>query len=77
MTWDIAGNENVLGVAKHLYTTMFMNYSTIAAGTFALAPVLSILFFSKLNKIKRLPKWLLAPAIFNISEPITFDYQSF
>ena len=26
MTWDIAGNENVLGVAKHLYTTMFMNY---------------------------------------------------
>ena len=58
MTWDIAGNENVLGVAKHLYTTMFMNYSTIAAGTFALAPVLSILFFSKLKQNKKIPKWL-------------------
>lgn len=72
MTWDIAGNENVLGTAHHLYTTMFMNYSTIAAGTFALAPVLAILIFSKVKHNKQITKIALAPAIFNISEPITF-----
>ena len=72
MTWDIAGNENVLGTAHHLYTTMFMNYSTIAAGTFALAPVLAILIFSKAKASKKVTKIALAPAIFNISEPITF-----
>ena len=72
MTWDIAGNENVLGTAHHLYTTMFMNYSTIAAGTFALAPVLAILIFSKIKHNKQVTKIALAPAIFNISEPITF-----
>ena len=55
MTWDIAGNENVLGVAKHLYTTMFMNYSTIAAGTFCFSTsIYRYLFFSKTkNKIKK------------------------
>lgn len=72
MTWDIAGNENVMGVAHHLYTTMFMNYSTISAGTFALAPVLAILIFSKSKHNKQITKMALAPAIFNISEPITF-----
>ncbi len=72
MTWDIAGNENVLGTAHHLYSTLFMNYSTIAAGTFALAPVLAILIFSKVKSNKKITKIALAPAIFNISEPITF-----
>ena len=49
-----------------------MNYSTIAAGTFALAPVLAILIFSKVKSNKKITKIALAPAIFNISEPITF-----
>lgn len=72
MTWDIAGNENVMGTANHLYTTLFMNFSTIAAGTFALSPVLALLMFSKLKQSKQISKIALAPALFNISEPITF-----
>lgn len=72
MTWDIAGNENVMGVANHMYTTLFMNFSTIAAGTFALAPVLAVLIFSKVKHNKQVTKIALAPALFNISEPITF-----
>lgn len=72
MTWDIAGNENVLGTAQHMYTTLFMNFSTIAAGTFALAPVLAVLIFSKVKHNKQVTKIALAPALFNVSEPITF-----
>lgn len=72
MTWDIAANENILGTAQNLYSTMFMNFSTIAAGTFALAPVLAILFFSKSAHSKSVSKISLMPAVFNISEPITF-----
>lgn len=72
MTWDVAGNENVIGTAHHIYTTLFMNFSTIAAGTFALAPVLAIMIFSKQKSNKTITKIALMPAIFNISEPITF-----
>ncbi|EOS60177.1 PTS system, lactose/cellobiose family IIC component [Firmicutes bacterium M10-2] len=72
MTWDIAANENVAGLAHNLYSTMFMNYSTIAAGTFALAPVLALLIFSKSAHSKSVSKVALMPAVFNISEPITF-----
>lgn len=72
MTWDIAANENVAGLAKNLYSTMFMNFSTIAAGTFALAPVLALLFFSKSAHAKSVSKVAIMPAVFNISEPITF-----
>ncbi|HAN58525.1 MAG TPA: PTS sugar transporter subunit IIC [Erysipelotrichaceae bacterium] len=72
MTWDIAGNENVLGTAHHVYSTLFMNFSTIAAGTFALAPVLAIMLFSKQKSNKTITKIAFMPAIFNISEPITF-----
>lgn len=72
MTWDIAANENVAGLAHNLYSTMFMNFSTIAAGTFALAPVLALLFFSKSTHSKSVSKVAVMPAVFNISEPITF-----
>ena len=72
MTWDIAGNENVLGVAHHLYTTLFFNFSTIAAGTISMAPVLAVLICSKIKHNKQIARLALAPAIFNISEPITF-----
>lgn len=72
MTWDIASNENVLGAAHHLYSTLFFNFSTIAAGTISLAPVLAILIFSKVKSNKKIVKIAMAPAIFNISEPITF-----
>ncbi|WP_271001906.1 PTS sugar transporter subunit IIC [Listeria seeligeri] len=72
VTWNVADTENILGTAKHLYSTMFMNFSTIAAGTFALAPVLAILIFSKINAEKKVSKIALMPAVFNISEPITF-----
>ncbi|PJI07178.1 MULTISPECIES: PTS sugar transporter subunit IIC [Clostridium] len=72
VTWGIADTENMMGTAHHLYSTLFMNFSTIAAGTFALAPVLALLIFSKLKQNKQVSKIALAPAIFNISEPITF-----
>lgn len=72
MTWDIAGTENIMGASENLYTTLFMNFSTIAAGTFALAPVLALLIFSKMKHNKQVAKVALAPALFNISEPITF-----
>lgn len=72
VTWNVADTENMMGTAEHLYSTMFMNFSTIAAGTFALAPVLAILIFSKINSEKKVSKIALMPAVFNISEPITF-----
>ncbi|WP_088810723.1 MULTISPECIES: PTS sugar transporter subunit IIC [Listeria] len=72
VTWNVADTENMMGTAKHLYSTMFMNFSTIAAGTFALAPVIALLIFSKVNSDKKVAKIALMPAVFNISEPITF-----
>ncbi|MCR3760886.1 PTS sugar transporter subunit IIC [Clostridium felsineum] len=72
VTWGIADTENMMGTAHHMYSTLFMNFSTIASGTFALAPVLALLLFSKLKQNKQVSKIALAPAIFNISEPITF-----
>ncbi|WP_099223157.1 PTS sugar transporter subunit IIC [Listeria costaricensis] len=72
VTWNVADTENMMGTAHHLYSTMFMNFSTIAAGTFALAPVLALLIFSKISSEKKVAKIALMPAIFNISEPITF-----
>lgn len=49
-----------------------MNFSTIAAGTFSLSPVLAILIASKRVGARKITKIALLPAIFNISEPITF-----
>ncbi|MFD1439870.1 PTS sugar transporter subunit IIC [Lacticaseibacillus hegangensis] len=72
LTWNINDTQNMLGQAHHLYSTMFMNFSTIAAGTFALAPVLAILIASRQASDKKIGKIALMPAIFNISEPITF-----
>ncbi|WP_203632102.1 PTS sugar transporter subunit IIC [Lacticaseibacillus suibinensis] len=72
LTWNINDTENMLGQAHHLYSTMFMNFSTIAAGTFALAPVLAIIIASRQISEKKISKIALMPAIFNISEPITF-----
>lgn len=72
LTWNINDTENMLHTAHHLYSTMFMNFSTIAAGTFALAPVLAIIIASRQASEKKISKIALMPAIFNISEPITF-----
>lgn len=49
-----------------------MNFSSIAAGTFSLSPVLAILIASKRVGARKITKVALLPAIFNISEPITF-----
>lgn len=72
LTWTINDTQNMLGQAHHVYSTLFMNFSTIAAGTFSLAPVLAILIASKKIATKKITKISLLPAIFNISEPITF-----
>jgi len=72
VTWGIADTENMMGVAHHLYSTLFMNFATVAAGTCSLTPVLALLLFSKLKQCRQVSKIALAPAIFNISEPITF-----
>lgn len=34
MTWAINDTQNMLGQAHHIFSTLFMNFSTIAAGTF-------------------------------------------
>ncbi|MCI2173328.1 MAG: PTS transporter subunit EIIC [Atopobiaceae bacterium] len=72
LTWNINDTQNMLGQAQNIYSTMFMNFSTVAAGSFALAPVLALLLFSKRFSAKKVTKIALMPAIFNISEPITF-----
>ncbi len=72
MTWTINDTQNMLGQAHHIFSTLFMNYTSIAAGTFSLSPVLAILIASKRVATKKISKVALFPAIFNISEPITF-----
>lgn len=72
VTWNVNDVENIAGTAHHLYSTMFMNFSTISAGTFALAPVLATLIASRDEGARQITKVGLMPAIFNISEPITF-----
>jgi len=72
VTWNVNDVQNMAGTGHHLYSTMFMNFSTIAAGTFALAPVLAMMIASKQEGEKEVSKMALMPAIFNISEPITF-----
>lgn len=72
MTWTINDTQNMLGQAHHIYSTLFMNFSSIAAGTFSLSPVLAVLIASKRQAARKITKVALLPAIFNISEPITF-----
>lgn len=72
VTWNVNDVQNIAGEAHHLYSTMFMNFSTISAGTFALAPVLATLIASRDQGARQVTKVGLMPAIFNISEPITF-----
>lgn len=72
VTWNVNDVQNIAGEAHHLYSTMFMNFSTISAGTFALAPVLATLIASRDQGARQITKVGLMPAIFNISEPITF-----
>ena len=62
----------MLGEAQHVYSTLLMNFSTIAAGSCSVSPVLALLLFSKRIAAKKISKIALMPAIFNISEPITF-----
>lgn len=72
MTWTINDTQNMLGQTHHIFSTLFMNFTSIAAGTFSLSPVLAILISSKRVSAKKISKVALLPAIFNISEPITF-----
>ncbi|GHU43674.1 permease IIC component [Bacilli bacterium] len=72
MTWNINDVQNMAGEAHHLYSTMFMNFSTVSAGTIALAPVLALILVSRSDTSKQVSKIALMPAIFNISEPIVF-----
>jgi PTS system cellobiose-specific IIC component len=72
LTWNINDTQNMLGQAHHIYSTLFMNFSTVAAGSCSVSPVLALLLFSKRTAAKKVSKIALMPAIFNISEPITF-----
>lgn len=72
LTWNINDTQNMLGQAHHIYSTLFMNFATIAAGSCSVAPVLAIKLFSKRIAAKKISNIALMPAIFNISEPITF-----
>lgn len=72
LTWNINDTQNMLGQAHHIYSTLFMNFSTIAAGSCSVAPVLAVILFSKRTAAKKISKIAFMPAIFNISEPITF-----
>lgn len=72
LTWDINSNENVMRVAEHVYSTMYMNFSVIASGALTIAPILAILIFSRREDNKKIAKLAIAPGIFNISEPVTY-----
>lgn len=72
LTWNINDTQNMLGQAHHIYSTLFMNFSTVAAGSCSVSPVLALMLFSKRLAAKKVSKIALMPAIFNISEPVTF-----
>ncbi|MCH3967808.1 MAG: PTS transporter subunit EIIC [Atopobiaceae bacterium] len=72
LTWNINDTQNMLGQAQNIYSTLYMNFSTVAAGTCSVAPVLALILFSKRASAKKITKIPIMPAIFNISEPITF-----
>lgn len=72
LTWNINDTQNMLGQAHHIYSTLMMNFSTVAAGTCSISPVLAMLLFSKRIAAKKISKIAFMPALFNISEPITF-----
>lgn len=72
LTWNINDTQNMLGQAHHIFSTLFMNFTVTASGSFSLAPVLAILFFSNRIAAKKIGKIAIMPALFNISEPITF-----
>lgn len=72
LTWGINDNENIMGIAHHLYSTLFMNFSMVSSGGMTLAPVIAVYLFSRRSEHRSTAKIALAPAIFNISEPINF-----
>ncbi len=72
LTWAINDNENIMGVGQHLYSTLFFNFSTVSSGGMTLAPIIAVYLFSRRMENRNTAKIALAPAIFNISEPINF-----
>lgn len=72
LTWTINDNENIMGVAHHLYSTLFFNFSTVSSGGMTIAPIIAVYLFSRRMENRNTAKIALAPAIFNISEPINF-----
>jgi len=74
LTWGINDNENIMGVARHAYSTMYMNFSVVASGALTLAPIIAVFLFSKREDMKGVAKLAVAPAIFNISEPVTYGF---
>lgn len=62
----------MLGQAHHIYSTLFLNFSTVAAGMGALAPVVALMIFSKRASVKKVAKVAVMPAVFNIAEPVLF-----
>ncbi|MGL5700370.1 MAG: PTS transporter subunit EIIC [Kluyvera sp.] len=72
LTWGINDNENIMGVAHHLYSTLFFNFSAVSSGGMTVAPIIAVWLFSRLAENRNTAKIAFAPAIFNISEPINF-----
>ncbi|WP_057914652.1 PTS sugar transporter subunit IIC [Peribacillus muralis] len=72
LTWGINDNENIMGIAEHLYTTLYMNFSVVSSGALTIAPILAFLIFSKKAESKQVSKIAIAPGIFNVSEPLTY-----
>ncbi|AHI57148.1 PTS sugar transporter subunit IIC [Listeria ivanovii] len=72
LTWNINDNENIMGTAQHLYSTLFMNFTVVSSGALTLAPIIAIIIFSKRADNKKIAKLAIAPGIFNVSEPVTY-----
>lgn len=70
-TWQVLGLENVAGDATHIITNLFWN-SYVVVIAFALTPLIAISLFSKQAHLRKLMKLAAVPALFNISEPITY-----
>ncbi len=65
LTWVINDNENIMGTAKHLYSTLFFNFSTVSSGGMTLAPIIAVYLFSRRPENRNTAKIAVAPAIFN------------
>ncbi|WP_054663552.1 PTS sugar transporter subunit IIC [Lacticaseibacillus camelliae] len=74
LTWDINQNENIMGTAHHMISTLFMNFTVINTGGLCAGAIIAVLIVSHREDRRALAKLAIPPVIFNIGEPVMFGF---